>query len=58
MVRPTARPEPFSVCTNSGFFSPLRRKRACIRRAWKSHMFEQEEISRYVFCAGTQTSKS
>ena len=31
-------------------------KRMSARRAWKSIQLEQEEISRYVFCAGSQTS--
>ena len=47
-VRPTARPEPFRVCTSS--FLPLAfLKRACRRRAWKSSQLETELISRY-FC--------
>lgn len=29
-----------------GFLSALLRQRACMRRAWKSHMLEQDEISR------------
>ena len=32
--------------TRERFFSPARRKRAFIRRAWKSPQVEQEEISR------------
>ena len=35
-VRPTARPEPFSVWTNSGLALGSRRKRMFARRAWKS----------------------
>ena len=44
--RPTARPEPFNVWTNSGFPPPAGRNRAFIRRAWKSPQTEQELISR------------
>ena len=45
-TRGRARPEPFRVCTNSGFASGSGRKRAFIRRAWKSPQTEQDEISR------------
>ena len=56
-ARPTARPEPFKVCTSS--FLPLAfLKRACRRRAWKASQLETELISRYMPCAGTQTSRS
>ena len=44
-VRPTARPEPFKVCTSS-FLPWAFLKRACIRRAWKASQFETELISR------------
>lgn len=44
-----SQPEPFSVCTSSGLPVCGLRQRAIMRRAWKSSMLEQEEISRY-FC--------
>ena len=44
-ARPTAVPEPFSVCTKRGLPSGPR-ERASIRRAWKSPHTEQLEISR------------
>src|ERR1019366_6680943 len=53
-VRPTARPEPLSVCTSS-FLPCADLNRVCIRRAWKASQFETELISRYMSCAGTQT---
>ena len=56
-VRPTARPEPFSVCTSSGLPFSLR-KRACMRRAWNASQLLHEEISRYLPCPGSQTSMS
>src|SRR6059036_494485 len=56
-VRPTARPEPFRVCTGSGLPFSLR-NRACMRRAWNASKLEHEEISRYAFCDGSQTSIS
>src|SRR5205085_12167448 len=56
-VRPTASPEPLSVCTSS-FLPCAFLKRACRRRAWKASQFETELISRYVFCAGSHTSRS
>src|SRR6185437_7937106 len=56
--RPTARPEPLSVCTNSGLPVAGLRQRACMRRAWKSVQLEHDEISRYVRCDGNQTSRS
>src|ERR1700704_2095696 len=56
-VRPTARPEPFSVCTGSGLPFSLRNL-ACMRRAWNASKLEHEEISRYVLCDGSQTSMS
>src|SRR5437879_12324000 len=52
-VRPTARPEPFRVCTASGLPFSLR-NRACMRRAWNASKLEHEEISRYAFCDGSQ----
>src|SRR6266850_8111594 len=56
-VRPTARPEPFSVCTSSVLPCSLRNL-ARMRRAWNASKLEHEEISRYVFCDGSQTSRS
>ena len=44
-VRPTARPEPFSVWTNS-FLPCALLKRVCMRRAWNASQFETELISR------------
>src|SRR3989338_3550621 len=57
-VRPTASPEPFSVCTSSGLPLAGLRQRACMRRAWKSSKLLHEEISRYLFCPGSHTSMS
>src|SRR5690606_41696606 len=37
---------------------PTRRSSDLMRRAWKSVQFEHEEISRYVCCEGSQTSRS
>ena len=44
-VRPTASPEPLSVCTSSVLFFSLR-QRACIRRAWQHPKLDHEQISR------------
>ena len=46
------------MCTSSGFAVGSRRKRICVRRAWKSVQFEHELISRYAFAPGSQTSTS
>jgi len=56
-VRPTASPEPLSVCTNSGLPCALR-KRAYMRRAWNASQLLHELISRYAPCAGSHTSRS
>src|SRR5882724_4878283 len=56
-VRPTASPDPLSVWTSS-FLPCAFLNRVCMRRAWKASQFETELISRYMFCAGTQTSRS
>ena len=58
IVRPTASPEPLRVWANSAFAPWPRRKRMEARRAWKSPKFEQDEISRYAFWPGSQTSRS
>ena len=57
-VRPTARPEPLSVCRNSALPAPLTRYFRVARRAWKASVLLQEEISRYVFWLGSHTSMS
>ena len=57
-VRPTARPEPFSVCTNSALPVPPARYLMFARRAWNDSVLLQDEISRYVFWLGSQTSMS
>ena len=46
-----------SACTSTFLPCPFL-KRACMRRAWKDAQFEQLEMSRYVFCAGSHTSRS
>ena len=45
-VRPTARPEPFSVWTNSALPVPAARNLMFARRAWKASVLLQDEISR------------
>ena len=57
-VRPTARPEPFSVCTNSALPRPAGRNLMLARRAWNASVLLQDEISRYVFWLGSHTSMS
>ncbi len=57
-VRPTARPDPFSVCANSGLAPAAGRYLIWARRAWKSVKFEHDEISRYRPELGSQTSRS
>ncbi len=56
--RPTASPDPFSVARNSGLPPPSGRNRPFIRRAWNVPQVEQDEISRYAFWPGSQTSMS
>src|SRR5258705_72801 len=56
--RPTARPGPLSVWTNSGFAFGVGLYRILARRAWKSSKLEQEEISRKASWLGSQTSRS
>ena len=56
--RPTARPDPFRVCTYSFFLEPAGANRMFARRPWKSSQLEQEEISRYLSWPGNQTSMS
>jgi len=57
-ARPTATPEPFSVCSGSGLPLSGLRQRACMRRAWKASQLLHEEISRYFCCEGSHTSRS
>ena len=60
-VRPTARPEPFRVWTNSvleSFLPRSERNRMPHRRAWNASKLLQDEISRKAFCDGSQTSMS
>lgn len=56
-MRPMGRPEPLRVATSLGLPSSPR-VRMFARRAWKVPKFETEEISRYVFWLGIQTSMS
>ena len=45
-VRPTASPEPLSVCTNSVFAAPSRRNRMLARRAWNaSHVAARRDLA-------------
>ena len=44
-VRPTAKPLPFNVWTNSGLEAASRLNLIFARRAWKSVQLEQELIS-------------
>ena len=57
-VRPTASPDPLSVCTSSGLPVAGLRQRAFMRRAWKSSKLLHEDISRYLRWLGSQTSRS
>ena len=45
-VRPTAKPEPFNVCTNSGLPVSGLRQRACKRRAWNASVLLHDDTSR------------
>jgi hypothetical protein len=58
MVRGNARPEAFSVWTNSGLAPASRRKRMPARRAWNASKFEHELTSSHACCPGAQVSKS
>ena len=53
-VRPTARPEPLSVCANSALPVPSRLNLMFARLAWNDSVLVQEEISRYVSWTGSQ----
>ena len=54
IVLPTAKDEPFSVCTSVFTLPSL--KRIFARLAWKSLVLLTEEISLYVACPGSQTA--
>ncbi len=58
IVRGSASPDPFSVCTNSGFPPGSRRNRMFARRAWKSVQLLTELTSSHSPTAGDHTSTS
>ena len=57
-ARPTANPDPLSVCSGSGLPVAGFLQRACMRRAWYDSKLLHEEISRYRCCPGNHTSRS
>src|SRR5215472_13686267 len=58
IVRGSARPLPFSVCTNCGGCPGAARNRRFARRAWKSLKTEHDDTSRYRPIPGAQASRS